>query len=210
MRKNHIFLFFLWGIICNSFAQKIIEREFDASSISAIEINSNIIFNITITTEGINKVKIRTSIEGENFENVLLSIKEENGLFNIKPEYSPYFKAKNDKLAAHKVLAIEMKLIVPENLEIKIKSNLASVKITGKYTSIEALLGTGNCILENFSGDAVIKTKQGFIKVFANASVNGTAFTKKGIVTNELINKGKYRLVAESFEGDISLFLIDK
>ena len=209
MIKYPYLIFFLIGVFSNSFSQKIIEKEFDASSISVIEINSNIVFNIIITSEDLKKIKIKTSIEGENFENVLLSIKEDNGLLSITPGYSPFFEAKNDKLAAHKVIAIEMELVVPENMEIRIKSSLASVKASGKYVSVEALLGTGNCILENFSGDAIIKTTQGFIKVFAFESVNAIASSKKGSVFNELTSNGKYRIEAESFEGDISLFLIE-
>lgn len=207
--KSSIFIVLLIGITYNSFAQKIIEREIDASSISVIEINSDVVFNITITSKDITKVKIRTSIEGENFENILLSIIEEEGRLRITPEFTPFFEAKNDKLAAHKVIAIEMELIVPENIEIKIKSNLATVKTIGKFRSIEASLGTGNCILENFSGNALIKTKQGFIRASANKSVYGIANSKKGSVTNELTTKGKYRIEAESFEGDISLILIE-
>ena len=210
MRIHSIFIILLIGITYNSFAQKIIERKIDAASISLIEINSDDVFNIIITSEDITKVIIKTNIVGENFENVLLSIKENNGQLSIAPEYSPYFEAKNDKLAAHKVIAIEMELIVPENIEIIINSSLASLKASGKYVSVKALLGTGNCILENFNGDALINTKQGFIKVFAHKSVyGGIAISKKGTVTNELTTKGKYRIEAESFEGDISLFLIE-
>jgi len=209
MIKYPYLIFFLIGVFSNSFSQKIIEREFDATFILVIEISSDIVFNITITSEEINKIKIRTNIDGENFENVLLSIKENNGQLSIAPEYSPYFEAKNDKLAAHKVIAIEMALIVPENIEIIIKSSLASLKASGKYVSVKALLGTGNCMLENFSGDALIKTKQGFIKVYADKSVYGIANSKKGTIINQLKYKGKYSIEAESFEGDISLFLIE-
>ena len=209
MIQKIIFIFVFTLLVSDSFAQKIIEREFDATMFSAIEINSETVFKITISSEDVNKIKIRTSVEGENFENIVLSIKEENNFLKIQPEYSPYFEAKNDKLAAHKVLSIEMEIIVPENFKVRIKSSLASVKATGKFFSVEVLLGLGNCLLENFSGDANLKTNEGFIKVFAHNSVFGVAFSKKGKVVNELNKKVKYSLKAESFEGDISLFLIE-
>lgn len=209
MIKFPYLIFFLIGVFSNSFSQKIIERELDATSISAIEIDSDNVFNITITSVDTKKLNISTTIEGENFENVLLSIKENNGLISIVPEHTPFFEAKNDKLSAHKVVAIEMALMVPKSIDIIIKSSLSSVSTLGRFKSIKANLGTGNCLLEGFSGDAQIKTKQGFIKVFANKSVYGIANSKKGIVTNELKSKGKYRIEAESFEGDISLFLIE-
>jgi len=185
------------------------EREFDAANYSVIVINSDDIFNISISTESSDKIKIVTHIEGENYENVLLSILEEDGQLRIQPVFSPYFEAKNDKLAAHKVLAIEMELRIPENFDIRINSSLSSVIARGRFLSFEASLGVGNCILEDFIGNAKIKTKQGFIKVFTQDRVSGKAFSKKGKVINELKKNGKYSIEAESFEGDISLFLIE-
>jgi len=75
--------------------------------------------------------------------------------------------------------------------------------------SFEAFLGVGNCIIENFSGNATIKTKQGFIKIYAQDIVSGEAFSKKGKVFNELKINKKYTIEAVSLEGDISLFLIE-
>ncbi len=209
MIRKIVFILVFSLIASDSFAQKIIEKEFEAATISAIEIASEAIFNIIISSEKVDKIKIRTSVEGENFENIVLGVKKDNGILTLNPEFSPYFEAKNDKLAAHKVLAIEMELIVPENLEISIKSSLASVNVTGKFLSIIAFLGVGNCVLNEFSGDAKIMTNQGFINVFAYKTVFGIAFSKKGSVINELKNKGKFTVEAESFEGDISLFLIE-
>lgn len=209
MFKKIGFLFVYTLIVSNALAQKIMEREFDATNYSVIEINSDDIFNITISAEKSDKIKIITHIEGEHYENVMLSILEEDGKLRIEPRFAPYFEAKNDKLAAHKVLAIEMEFRIPENFDIRINSSLSSVKARGKFLSFEALLGVGNCILEEFLGDAKIKTKQGFIKVFALERVSGKAFSKKGKVINELERNGKYSIEAESFEGDISLFLIE-
>ncbi len=209
MFKKIGFLIVFTLVVSNSLAQKIMEKELDAANYSVIEINSDVIYHINISTENSDKIKITTHVEGENYENVVLSIKENDEQLNIEPMFTPYFEAKNDKLAAHKVLAIEMELRIPENLSIRINSSLSSVKAKGKFLSFEALLGDGNCILEEFIGNAAIKTKQGFIKVFAKHTVSGKAFSKKGKVFNALEKKGKFAIEAESLEGDISLFLIE-
>ena len=105
-----------------------------------------------------------------------------------------------------------MEIVVPESMAIKIVAEIASVEIFGKYESISVLLGNGNCLINNFIGDALLKTKQGFIKVYALEETFGLANSKKGKVVNELNSKRfkneNYRIEAESLSGDISLFKI--
>jgi len=210
LKKLTLILFFLF--FGNVFAQKVIERNFNASEITSIEINSDVIYHIKIISEKTEYIKIKTQVEGENYENVVLGIIEENNTLHINISYTPFFEAKNDKLAAHKVISIEMELIVPENMAINIKAEIASLEIDGKYGDVSVLLGSGNCSLTNFKGDAMLKTKQGFITVYASKKTLGTAISKKGTVINELskvnVKSSKYRIEAESFKGNISLFQI--
>jgi len=201
-----ILMFLVFGI---SFAQKVMEREFNASEISTLEIISSTIYTIKITSEKTKKIKIITQIEGENYENVVLSIIEKEGGLKIETPYSLFFKPENDKLAAHKVISIEMELIVPETVQVNIVAPIASLTSQGKFKSISALLGSGNCVLKDFKGDALLKTKEGFIKVYCSEKTFGKAFSKKGKIINELSKKeSKYRIEAESIEGNISLYQI--
>jgi len=211
---TYILFFFFLG---NAFSQKTIKREFNAFEITTIEINSDIIYHINITSEKTNQIKINTQIEGENYENVVLSILEENETLKINTPYTPFFKVKNDKLAAHKLISIEMELIVPETIKIQIVAAISSLTTLGEFKELSADLEGGNCILNNFKGNALLKTKQGFITVYANKEIFGTAISKKGIVINELSNPkdkrkknntSKHLVEAESFSGNISLFQI--
>ncbi|PHS65733.1 MAG: hypothetical protein COB12_06585 [Flavobacterium sp.] len=210
MKKSIFILFFLF--LGNVFSQKVIEREFNASDITTIEINSEVIYHIKITSEKTEQIKIKTQVEGENYENVVLGIIEENNTLHIKTSFTPFFEAKNDKLAAHKVISIEMELIVPERMAIKIIAEIASVETFGKYKDVSVLLENGNCSLANFKGNAMLKTKQGFITVYASKETLGIAVSKKGAVVNKLsksnVKSLKYRIEAESFKGNISLFQI--
>ena len=100
------------------YSQKIIERDFDATLINNIEINSDIINSVLIYSENTNHIKIIAKIEGENYENVVLSMVEKDNILFLKPDYTPFFEAENDKLAAHKVQSIELEIIVPEDIDI--------------------------------------------------------------------------------------------
>jgi len=210
LKKITFILFFLF--LGNVFSQKVIKREFNTSGISIIEITSDVIYHITIRSEKTNSIKIKAQIEGENYENVVLSILKKHNSLQINTPFTPFFEVKNDKLAAHKLISIELELIVPDTLEIKIKSAIASLTTSGSFKEISANLEGGNCQLNNFKGNATLKTKQGFITVYANKEVVGRAVSKKGTVVNELStkrsNNSKYRIEAQSFKGNISVFQI--
>ncbi len=205
--NRFISLLILALVSTNSFSQKEMAREFDASLINGIEINSNRINSILIHSEKTNRIKVLTRIEGENYENVVLSVIEKDNILYLKPGYTPFFEAKNDKLAAHKVQAIDIKLIVPENIEISINSKLASVTTKGKLSSLLVTLDIGNCNLHEFIGNANIKTNKGFISVTVIENIYGKAFSKKGAIENMLSKniESKYKILAETNEGDISL-----
>lgn len=209
MLKYIPFITLFIGIISTTYSQKIIERELNGSKIEKIIIASSEVYQINLSSEKTDIIKIHIKIEGETYENVVLSVLEVNGVLTLNTEYSPYFKVINDKLAAHKVLAIEMEIIHPENIDIEISSDIASVTAKGNYASFFALLGNGNCILNNFLGNAIIKTNLGSITVYAHpgtsGDLSGRAVSKKGKVINTFPEKGKYLIIAESVEGNISL-----
>ena len=194
----------------NCYSQKIIERDFDATLINSIEINSDIINSILIHSDKTNHIKIIAKIEGEHYENVVLSMVEKGNILFLKPDYTPFFEAENDKLAAHKIQSIDLEITVPEDIEISISSIMASVTTQGKFKALKALLGSGNCNLQEFVGDAYLKTKTGSIVVSTKENIFGSAVSKKGIIINQLSDNknSKYTIIAETNMGEISLFQI--
>ena len=82
---------------------------------------------------------------------------------------------------------------------------MASVFANGTYKNLAVSIENSNCDLQNFSGNAHLKTTNGNITVIANNTVSGKAFSKNGIVKNELSNHGKFQVEAESINGSISL-----
>ena len=81
----------------------------------------------------------------------------------LKSEYIEILQSGYDKLSAHKVFSLEIKLIVPENLKIEIESNIASVTAIGEFEYLQIQLKQGNCEVLNFSGNALVNTFTGNI-----------------------------------------------
>jgi len=205
MLKTFCLILFL-TITNGSFCQKILEKTLDASEIERLVIYANAVFKLSIVSENATEVSIVTKVTGETFENFLVTTSESIKTLTIGTSYTPYFEADNDKLAAHKVLSVEMLLNIPKNLDVVVTSKIASVEASGSYGMLQIALDTGYCELTRFSGDAWLETKDGAITVYTIGLVTGRAISKHGIVTNTLPMDGKHRVIAKSKQGDIGLF----
>ncbi|PKA82808.1 hypothetical protein ATE92_0947 [Ulvibacter sp. MAR_2010_11] len=206
MPKKILYILIFTAFIAEGHAQKIIEKQWDASGISKLVIESDVVFEIEIVSEKIEAISVSTHIHGETSENVVLDVHESNGILTINTGFTPFFEAQNDKLAAHKVLAIEMYIKIPESMEVEIDAKIASVEGNGSFKSFVVGLENGSCRLYNFTGNARLLTKAGEITVYTTKNAKGQALTREGTIYNELPTTGKFTIYAESSTGAISLF----
>ena len=198
-------MFYLFFVI-HGFSQKTVEKSWEGTAFDTLEIISDEVFKIEIIAGDFSKIMLQATIAGENFESMNIGASEKDKVLTLKPSYRPYFTPKNDKLAAHKLLSIEMKIHIPEGMIVYVSSKLASIETLGMFQKLDVNLRDGQCILKEFTGNAKINTHLGDIIVFATSQVFGTALTKNGNVTNKLSVSGKYILNAESVNGNISLY----
>ncbi|RMA65865.1 hypothetical protein [Ulvibacter antarcticus] len=205
MLKKFVFILLISAFASEGFAQKILEREWDAEGVEKLFLRCNSVYQISITSEKTDKILVHTEVAGENYEQLLLATELKNDKLTIETSYAPFFKPENDKLAAHKIMAIEMRLVIPEGLQVSIESKLASVEVEGSYRFLSVALEEGNCELQNFKGDASLQTKKGDIIVFARTDVSGTGLSTNGTVENHLDFNGSLLIEAESIYGNIRL-----
>lgn len=205
MRQHFFIIAIIFIGINSSMAQKTIQKEFSSAGIKTLFIADDAIYKITIQSSEESIIKVSTHISGEHAENIIIEEKIIDGTLSLKTGFVPFFSLENDKLAAHKVMAVEVKLIVPTEVSVEIKSKLASVYANGSYKNLAVSLENANCDLRNFSGNAHLKTVNGNITVFASNIVSGRAISKYGIVENELSSGRKFLIEAETINGIISL-----
>lgn len=191
--------------IHSSVAQKTIEKQFSSAGIRTLSIIDDAIFKITIRASEEESIRLAVHISGEHSENVIVEENIRENTLSLKTGFSPFFLPENDKLAAHKVMAIEIELAVPSAIAIEIKSNLAAVFSQGHFKNLAITLANGTCELQDFSGNAQIQTDDGSILVLAQGLVTGVGTSTYGTVINNLPAQGVYRVVAESTEGNIML-----
>ena len=205
MLKRIGYILVLFFMISEGFAQKILEKSWNVNEFQGLEIISEEIFKINLFSEVSDQIQLITRIEGENYEHVAVQVSEANQTLRLTTGYTPYFEATNDKLAAHKVISIEMDIHIPKHLEVFIQGAIVSVETRGVFQKLRLELDTGNCELYDFQGDALLNTKSGNITVYARSEVFAIGKSKRGTMRNELRSPGKFQVRAQSVNGDITL-----
>lgn len=186
------------------------EKSWDASSVERLEVISDEVYQITITSEATQRIYVRTTVEGEYSENVALLVSEENKTLSLSSGFTPFFVKHNDKLAAHKVISIEMEITIPSDMAVFVKGAIVSVETMGAFREIQLDLSNGNCVLNNFKGNAQLNSINGNITVLARETGVLEVKSRTGSIKNELPKTGQFLIKAESVNGDITLLKSQK
>ena len=116
------------------YSQKKLVKEFPVDKgVSLIYVDLNNVFTVDIKTHGAPYIKIEAQSEGEYANNFVLHNKIENESMLVSGSISVGIEYPQDKLSAHKVHAIEVSLLIPENKQIVFTSDIANVCLL--YTS---------------------------------------------------------------------------
>ncbi|MGB5942138.1 MAG: hypothetical protein WBG71_04600 [Leeuwenhoekiella sp.] len=186
-------------------SQKTISKNYSGMSPTGILVESDEIFKITVTTSKTDEIILKTKIDGETFETFEIKTSMEDSLLVIRTGRALGYKKIDDKLAAHKVMSVELIIEMPQDKELYIDSDLASVALTGRFRFINLNLLQGYARLNHFRGSGTINTKGGYVtaRVF-ETSVD--ARTNNGKVIKEVLGNCPERLKIHSIDGNIAVF----
>ncbi|PWI31058.1 hypothetical protein DI383_04065 [Flavobacteriaceae bacterium LYZ1037] len=159
---------------------------------------------MTIKTAKTKDISIESFVEGENSEHVVLVTHLQNNQLQVSSVYQPLFVADDDKRSVHKLISIELTILIPEHLNIIITSNIASVFITGSYNQVTTELINGSFQSKNFQGNLLVNTIHGDIHVATNL-VTVQASSKHGDVKQEVLTQGSREILLNSINGNITV-----
>lgn len=188
------------------YAQKRLTQTYDATAIKELYIHSNEIFKIKITTGEVREITVATIIDGETFASTMLNTFTNDGVLKITTGKTPDYIPFNDKLAAHKVIAIELEITIPRGLDVSIYSTLASVDTYGKLGQVRIDLGRGHFKGEEFRfrESGKINTISGSIYISSDL-VNVTAQSRNGKVDIPPTQAEGPLLAIKSIHGDVTV-----
>lgn len=201
--KNVIFALLLF-FSANSFAQKEVSKVMDAGDLNNIVLSSDEIFRITVETAPVHSITIKSQADGEYFNDISLDSEVRGKTLFLKSLFPEALQDGFDKLSAHKVFAMEVKLQIPEDMSLEITSNLASVFLEGDFENVLVQLKSGSFYSEDFSGNAIINTYDGNIQLSTtNALVD--AETRHGKLNIPHAARGTHKIKLTSINGDIEV-----
>ncbi|MFD2563356.1 hypothetical protein [Aquimarina rubra] len=203
MRK--LFFFFIAFILSiHVSGQSTFDKSIDATGLSEVFILLDNTFQIEVKNTSENKIIVSALSEGEYQNDILVNAKRKENTLTIMDDIQPFSENHNDKLSAHKVIVLKIKIQVPSHLKVTIQSRIASLRLNGDIKSLFVELNSGDCLLHHFVGNATINTLQGDITIHTkNATVN--ASTKSGTLYEEKIY-GQHLIDLKSISGNISVY----
>ena len=187
-------------------AQKTVTKSITNPEIEFVTLDVTNVFQLSIATVQTDEMVLEAGIDGEYSKDVLLNVKETGKTLFISTEFQPNFKKPNDKLSAHKVISVALKVLLPEQKRVRIFGNECNIQAKGSYSNLKIILSEGRCHLESISGTAEVRTQSGNISVLAK-SAKIIATSKYGRVVKHQMPLGDAFFDLSSVTGDI---LLDK
>ena len=201
---KQVFYVIVFFLVSQVQAQKATNKSFSSKGISALVIDGNMVFKMHIETAKTQTISIQSLAEGEYSEEVVLITQIKNNMLYISSKFQPLFVGDNDKLSAHKVISVEHKLVIPEQLNLSISSSLASVFLYGNYNQVTTELINGSFLAKNFQGNLLVNTIHGDIKVETNQATAEVS-SKHGKVDQAVLGNGNNQIILNSINGNITV-----
>lgn len=203
MKAFHCFLVLLFTLQFAN-AQKVIKKSIVNSTISHIQIDADNCFEIDLATSDSDEMIIEAKIDGEYEKDLLLSVSEKGSTIMISTGFQPNFVNPNDKLSAHKVVSIALKVRLPKQKEVHVFGTNCNVAVRGSYKFLKVSLNDGRCDLIDIVEAVEVTTQSGQIAVnYSDAIIN--ASSKYGQVIGKASEKGNSIFNLSTVTGDILL-----
>lgn len=188
----------------NITAQKKIHKVVLNESINMIQVNAENCYKVVLVTGENNAIEVEAQMDGEYSKDLQMKVFETGNTLELGAGFQPVFKNPNDKLSAHKVISIALKITVPEFKNVQVFGNSARVLAYGKYSNLNITLSDGTCELHKVSEEVNVRTQSGNILVYSD-SARINADTKYGQLSNNPIPKGNSHYNLNSVTGTIIL-----
>lgn len=186
-------------------AQKTVFKSIRDKSISAINIDASNCYAIEVNTTEEDEIVVDAALDGEYSNDLAVKMLHKGNTYTIRSGFQPLFTDPNDKLSAHKVVSIFLKISLPRNLKVFVYGTSCDVSASGFYRELDVSLSDGDCILNGVRENVVVKTQSG--DVYLNTSEGQiNAESKYGkVVSNKQIPKSHIQYKISSVTGNIHL-----
>jgi hypothetical protein len=143
-------------------------------------------------------------MEGEYGKDLLVLFREEGSTLFVTARFGPEFKLPNDKLGAHKVVSVRMKVTVPRGESVRLNAQTCQVVTSGHYKDLKIAFNDGSCRLGHTALNSQVRTASA--PIYANLCRGDVeARSAYGEVFLEPIPSGDHHLLLHSTHGNITV-----
>lgn len=195
----------LFGFVAVCHAQKSVQKRILNPFTQSITIDSKNCYLVELQSAKTKELRVEAEFEGEYQSDLAVTIQEDGSNIVIATGFSPNFLHPNDKLSAHKVISIAMKITLPEGMVVRLHGTNSNVEASGRYHNLEVTLADGDCTLETVSEQVRVKTQTGMIAVnTSSGEIDAESVYGKLVLQN--IPKGNTIYELKSVEGNIYVY----
>jgi len=169
-----------------------------------ITIDMRFIQGLQLSTHASKDVLLNTKSEGEYQMQYVVVTQQEDQWLTVYPQRVPAFNAHNDKLSAHKVIAMTLEMRIPEAVLVEIEAQQGRLEVSGLYRELNVQLDEGSLVLSHRAEQSTIKTKTA--AVYLNVpSGHLDSHLEKGRIFGTIKPNENYRYTVNSQSGSLYL-----
>jgi len=184
------------------FGQKQVTKTLLNPEIQSINIDGSLAYEVELLTEDSQEVSVEARMEGEYGSDLMVLFRESGTTLFIETRFGPNFKMPNDKLGAHKVVSVRLKITLPENENVFLSGVSCQVITSGVFRDLGIVFNDGGCDLSHRAQNTEVTTGSAPITAHLRSGVVD-AQSKYGTVLLEPIPAGNHHLKLYSTRGDI-------
>ncbi|HMB62524.1 MAG TPA: DUF4097 family beta strand repeat-containing protein [Eudoraea sp.] len=172
---------------------------------SLFQINTINCFDLDLGTSDSDEMVVEAIIDGEYRNDLVVEIEEAGGSILVGAGFHPDFVLPNDKLSAHKVVSVALRVRVPDLKNVQVTGTSCKVTIAGLFKTLKVTLDNGRCTLKEVGLDVTVRTQSGDILLY---SARGAVKAKStyGKISGKEIPQGDNTIRLTSVTGDIHLY----
>ncbi len=185
-------------------AQKQLTKTVLEPSITLVHIDASNCFEVHLETGNTEHIQVEAQLEGEYSKDLNLEVYEKGSTLMIGAGFKSSFVNPNDKLSAHKVISIALRVRLPKWKNVQIFGTNSRIIATGDYSNLKIILADGSCELRQVSQNTNVKTHSGNILLEAKSG-KIDAYSKYGTINKKTIPNGDDQYSLSSVTGNIQL-----
>lgn len=140
-------------------AQKRVSKELLDPVVESIVVEGEQCYRILLETADTREVHIAAEMEGEYQEALLIQSEVLGNTLRISTGFAPDFELPNDKLGAHKVFSVDLRIVLPRYQRVTLFAGNGQVAVRGRYRTFKARMDGGNIRLEHLAERTDIRTR---------------------------------------------------